>query len=87
MEKSTSQKKGEDTIKQSKIFIKLTTGANVFTQGFEKVATPSRISIIPKGLKDSTGATAMLPFSQPVRHFAAKRKALVPLSRLRDGFR
>jgi hypothetical protein len=59
----------------------------MFTRGFQKIAAGTA-TIVPKNLNAMTGAPAMEIFGRPVRRFArGGRKALVALSRLRDGLR
>lgn len=60
----------------------------MFVKGFEKVAYKGTAKIAPKTLNAMTGAPAMETFGRPFRQFAkGGRKALVPLSSLRDGLR
>lgn len=59
----------------------------MFTTGFSKVAA-GNFSIVPKDLKDLTGATAMKPYNNTVSKFGkSPKRALVALSRIRDGLR
>lgn len=56
----------------------------MFAVGFVKIAA---IHTVP-GIKDLTGVAQTQPFSSPIRRFAkGGRKALVSLTRIRDGIR